>query len=390
VRHYTLADGLTFGPLAFRDATGALWFGTYRELSRLVPAPPAAATPPSVWISGINVGGVARAVPELGTLDGGTIAVASGERHVSVEFFAIGEWLQYQYRLIGSDDRWSRPADLRTVHYASLSPGTYRFEVRAISAEGALSQPATVVFRIPPPFWQRWWFLVLVTVTGATTLYGAHRRSVARQVEVERVRTRIATDLHDDLGASLSRVAILSEVVKQRIGTSDVQSESLLTEIADSSRGLIGSMRDLVWVIDPGAGTLADLEARVRQVATALLEPRGIVWSLPGVDGADRLALSSDQRRQLLMFFKEGLNNAVRYADCGHVTLDIAVSPNVLACRIQDDGRGFDPATTLQGREGGGRGLRNLQARAAALGGSLEVHSVPGSGTTLTLMVPFS
>src|SRR5262249_32263796 len=181
-------------------------------------------------------------------------------------------------RLEGTDQDWSAPADLRTVNYASLSPGTYRFLVRAVSAEGVASEPpATVVFRILPPIWQRWWFMALAAVLVGVATYTAFRYRVRRLVELERVRTRIASDLHDDIGASLSRMAILSEVVKSQLGSAG-QSLPILTEIADSARGLTGSMRDIVWSIDPRRDDLRSLISRVRQFVSDVLESRGIKW----------------------------------------------------------------------------------------------------------------
>lgn len=389
IHHYTSAEGLFFGPLTLRDADGGLWFGAANGLSRLVPTRDIERAPPSAWISKVRVEGLPRPIPDLGTADAGTLSLSSADRQVSVDFFGIGEGLQYQYRLVGSgDSKWSVPVDQHTVHYPSLSSGHYQFEVRAVSGDSGLkSSPATVAFTIPPPIWLRWWFIALSLATIALALYGLHRRRVAHLVEVERVRTRIATDLHDDLGANLSRVAILSEVVKQRVGESDAESVSLLMEIADSSRSLMGSLRDLVWAIDPGGGAAGDVETRVRQIAGTLLDPKGITWTLRGSDGDSRPSLDAEQRRHVVLFFKEGLNNAARYASASHVDLSIEQRRDAILCRIIDDGCGFDTATA-SARDG--RGLRNMQARANALGGRMDVLSRPGGGTTLTLTIPFA
>ena len=133
--------------------------------------------------------------------------------------FSTGETLRYQHKLEGLDQDWSAPSDQRTVNYASLSPGEYRFMARAIDVDGAASPaPATVSFAILPPIWQRWWFITLAAIFSAAMIYAAHHYRVARLVELERMRTRIATDLHDDIGSSLSQIAILSEVVRHQPG----------------------------------------------------------------------------------------------------------------------------------------------------------------------------
>jgi len=389
IRHYTSAEGLVFGPLSLRDADGGLWFGSARHLSRLLPAANVSPAPPSAWISNVSVEGLPEPIPNLGAHNAGSLSLNSTDRQISVEFFGIGEGLQYQYRLgAAGDAKWSMPADQRTVHYASLSPGRYQFEVRAVSADSGLaSSPATIAFVIPPPIWLRWWFLTLGLAAIALTLYGLHRRRVAHLVEVERVRTRIATDLHDDLGANLSRVAILSEVVKQRLGETDAHSVSLLAEIADSSRSLMGSLRDLVWAIDPVGGSVGDLETRVRHIAGTLLDPKGVAWTLQRGDDDSRCLLDAEQRRHMMLFFKEGINNAARYAEASRVDLSIEHVRQLLICRINDNGRGFDISVAPAH---GGRGLRNMRARAAALGGRLDILSTPGAGTSLILTVPLT
>jgi len=149
------------------------------------------------------------------------------------------------------------------VNYASLEPGSYRWQVRAVTADGIASAPATAAFTILPQIWQRWWLqLLLVTVLGAT-LYVAYRRRLSRLLELERLRTRIATDLHDDIGSTLSQIAILSEVAHRTRATAD--GVELLSDIADLSRELVDSMSDIVWAIGPEQDHLDDLVHRMRR-----------------------------------------------------------------------------------------------------------------------------
>jgi signal transduction histidine kinase len=246
-----------------------------------------------------------------------------------------------------------------------------------------------MAFVIPPPVWQRWWFLALAAALAAAGIYEIYRARLQRLLAIERVRTRIATDLHDDLGASLSRVSILSEVIKQRLDPVDDVSASLLGEIADSSRGLVGSLRDTVWAIDARHDTLGDLAARVRQLASTVFDARGIAWRLDIAADAARLALDSEQRRHLLLFFKEAVHNIARHADCRAVELAVTADHRQVICRARDDGRGFDvPAEIAAAAARGSRGLQSMAARAAQLGGHFEAGSAAGQGTVLTLTVP--
>ena len=225
-------------------------------------------------------------------------------------------------------------------------------------------------------------------------LFGAalmlYRYRVRQLLELERIRTRIATDLHDDIGASLSRMAILSEVVKRQDEVKSGTSRRMLTEIADSARGLVDAMSDIVWSIDPQRDDLRSVSTRIRQFASDVLEARGIKWELKLPHELETVKLKAEQRRQLLLIFKEALNNVVRHADCVNVTLSLALEGRALAGEVRDDGRGFQLEGTDQfsGNGRGGNGLKNMRARVAQLGGEISIASLPGQGTCLTFKVP--
>jgi len=151
----------------------------------------------------------------------------------------------------------------------------------------------------------------------------------------------MATDLHDDIGSGLSRMAILSEVVKQQMGNTEEQSVPMLTEIADSARTLVDSMRDIVWSIDRRRDDLANLVVRVRQFASDVLEPQKIRLEFQAPDELEKIKLNPEQRRHLFLIFKEALNNIARHAECASVSLMINVSRSRLTVEIRDDGRGL-------------------------------------------------
>ena len=255
IKHFTTADGLAPGLFrtAFSDRNGVLWLGMTRGLSRFAPEPDKSIGSPSVLIMGLRVGGSLQHVSALGEKEITLPDLPSNDNQLQLDFvslnFGAGEVLRYQYKLEGAAADWSAPNEQRTVNYANLAPGRYRFLVRAINSDGTFSNaPATVSFTILRPFWQRWWFLTLAAFAVCLGSYWLYRYRVSRLVEFANMRTRIASDLHDDIGSGLSRMAILSEVVKQQ--TKDPAAESpapLLTEIADSARDLVSSMRDIVW-----------------------------------------------------------------------------------------------------------------------------------------------
>lgn len=398
IKHYTINDGLAgdFVTTAFRDHSGDLWFGTPNGLSRLGQSEEHAAAAPPVWISGLRIAGERRPVSELGSAEIPSIEMAHSQNNLQIDFFGIdfsaSETLRYQYKLEGADKEWSTPTLQRAVTYANIAPGTYRFLVRAVSADDLTSEkPATISFKILPPVWQRWWFLSLAALLMTGIVYATYRYRVAQLLKVERVRTRIATDLHDDIGASLSRMAILSEVVKQQTGGNGNQASGLLTEIADSARGLVDSMGDIVWSIDPMRDDLRSVVQRIRQFASDVLEARGIDWELRVPPEIENLKLDPEERRHLFLIFKEGVNNVARHGDGTKlVSLSIRTEGRQLIGEIQDDGCGFTPKAPDEARSQGrgGNGLPNMRERAEQLGGRLDIISSPGAGTRLTLQVP--
>ncbi|MDW8241193.1 MAG: two-component regulator propeller domain-containing protein [Acidobacteriota bacterium] len=394
VRRYTTADGLAAAQVlsAYRDRKGNLWFGTIRGLSRLTPQPDRPASPSPAFISGLRIGGISHPISVFGQSAVSILEIGPDQNQIQIDFFglssAAGGLLRYQYKLEGADQDWSAPTDQRTVHYAKLSPGTYRFLVRAVSADGVASPtPATVSFTILPPIWQRWWFLTLMVTVIGLVIYAIHRYRVARLLELERVRTRIATDLHDDIGASLSRIAILSEVVKQHNTVTRPESAQMLTQIAEMARELVGTMSDIVWSIDPRHDDLSNVILRIANLASQVLETKGIACEIQMPSDPEKVKLTLEQRRHLYLIFKEAINNIVRYADCTSVRLTITITESQLQAEIADNGRGFvEEDGGRQIRQG--HGLENMRVRTAQLGGQLRIDSTPGHGTRLTLTVP--
>ena len=226
IKHYSVADGLAGSEVitAFRDRDGALWFGTFTGISRLTAQPSVAHEPPTVWIGELRIRGVAQPLGFLGQSHVSMRNLAPQQNHVQIDYFGLspapGAHLTYQYQLEGTGTGWTAPAPERSVNYAELAPGSYRFLVRAINEDGHASQrPASVTFTILPPVWKRGWFLGTLALIAMASGYTVHKSRVTRLLEMERLRTRIASDLHDDVGSSLTQISILSEIVRTRLAS---------------------------------------------------------------------------------------------------------------------------------------------------------------------------
>jgi signal transduction histidine kinase/streptogramin lyase len=379
IRHFTTNDGWLPGGfrVAFRDRRGALWFGGNQGLMRLKPEKDSS-NPPNVVVYTILVNGQRRPISDLGDAQPAALSLSPSERQLQVDFGGFRHDLLYQTRLSGVDRDWAPPSSSRSVHYLSLAPGRYELAIRALSPDGSFStMPARVHFRIAAPVWERWWFLLFSTGTMAGIVYAAHRYRLRHAVALERVRTRLAADLHDDLGSGLAEIAILTEVAGQR------EPSLGLDVVARRARELRASMSDIVWSVDPPGDSLEELINRWRQTAFALLGEGRLEFLAPSAQETSRAKLAPDQRRELLLIFKEIATNVARHAGAKQARICVQAEAKWLRLEIRDDGRGFNPE-----RSDRGTGLKSMHRRAEALHGTLKIDSQPGAGATVTLRVP--
>ncbi|HMT07047.1 MAG TPA: ATP-binding protein [Pyrinomonadaceae bacterium] len=423
VKVFTTADGLPSNIVSQCRKTedGKLWFTANDSLIQYEPRVGKRSGTPPVLIDSLSVNGAPRKMSELGETEVKGLEFSSDERQVQIGFSAIsldsGESLRYQYKL--NDQEWSLPDVQRSVSL-NLASGTYKFEVRALNADGIISaKPATVAFRIDLPVWQRWWFLLLTAIvvctvlllifqyrtrnlrrinsalTEANRLEESLRRSREERIaELQRVRTRIATDLHDDIGSSLTQIAVLSEVARNQAAV--LESEGITTKlesIKGVSRELVESMSDVVWAINPNKDNLSDLVQRMRRFGSDYCAARDIRFELDAPPSEDMIPLGANVRREVFAIFKEAVNNSVKYSECKNVRADFRIENDNLLLNIADDGQGFDTETTLSSDfspEKGGNGLVNMRRRVSELGGDCQISSKIGGGTTILLSVPLN
>jgi ligand-binding sensor domain-containing protein/signal transduction histidine kinase len=390
IRHFGTADGLagSIVNMIVPDDRGRLWIATSGGISVLDPrTEPGLTNPPPAYISRVAISGLDLPLPESGTRRLGELRLPWPRNTIAFAWVAVGfeaeRGLRYQTRLEGADSAWSAPSESRSVNYANLGPGLYRFLVRAVSPGGIVGEEVSAVqFRILPPFWRRGWFLAVGAAAIAAAAFGVNELRVRRLVAMERIRRQIATDLHDDMGSGLVQIAVLAEVAKRR---ADAETATLLDQAAELARGLRDAMSDIVWAVDPRRDRLADLVRRLRQVAFNLFEAEGlrVTFTAPSDEILERVMLPPDRRRNLFLAAKEVLTNAARHAHASSVSVELTLTRSRLALTVADDGRGFDRNAARDGH-----GLANLERRAAALRGSLVVDSGPGRGTTVRLDVP--
>jgi signal transduction histidine kinase len=223
-----------------------------------------------------------------------------------------------------------------------------------------------------------------------------NRSKEERLLELQRVRRRIATDLHDDVGSSLTKIALLSEAVRQKIALLNKEASERLTAVTDISNELMESMSDIVWAINPHKDNLSDLSQRMRRFASDIFTACQIAFRFRAPNLERDIQLGANIRREVFLIFKESVNNVVKHSESSEVILDLIVEGDWLALDISDNGKGFNPALVkadtgfLSSQSKGGNGLASMRRRARELGGQFEIKTNIGQGTTMSLRLPIS
>jgi len=373
-----------------KDQRGYLWASVmgavYRFNPRLLPRP---ASQIPIYFDRVRVAGELLPLGETGIVHIAPLELIAGRNNLTIEFvspnFRDETAVQYQYKLDGVDSDWSALGNVREVHYARLAPGSYRFLVRARNESGAVSaEAASLPFVILRPLWQRWWFLSLLTLMLGGLVYAAYRYRVAQIVALERVRTRIASDLHDDVGANLSLIAGISEMLEQQSAQVTPQLRSQLAIVAQAAQRSMDAMGDIVWMINPNKDHLRDLLQRIRRFASDTLTPRNIAVTFALPDGEVEMPITSESRREIFLICKEAVNNIARHADCTKAEITLMLNGTIITLCVRDNGRGF-VTNGSNGNSSGGQGLLSMQSRAEKLGGELIVATLPNGGTEVLL-----
>lgn len=282
----------------------------------------------------------------------------------------------YLYKLEGADKKWMQTPTAGYVNYTLLPPGTYRFKVMTSHSQ-ALQE---MVIVITLPFWLRTPFIILGSVLFIALIYSFHRIHIRRILAVETMRQKVARDLHDDIGSTLSTITILSVIAKSKLAEDPAKAGEYLSKINDNSVRMMEVMDDIVWSINPMNDSMNRIVARMRQFASEALESNNVQTEFYFDETVNALHLDMEKRRDLFLLFKEAINNIAKHANASHVKISLTFRSNVLKLTVADNGSGFDAA-----KAGTGNGLHNMQKRADNLKAQLSISSGMQPGTVLTL-----
>jgi signal transduction histidine kinase/ligand-binding sensor domain-containing protein len=342
--------------------------------------------------------GLAPGLFELGT-PGGMLHLPPGHRRLGFDFtalsFSAAENVRFRYRLDGFDDIWMEPGRERSARYPRLPAGHYTFRVIASNDAGVWNETgATLGITVSPFTWQTWWFRIgslcaftATLVAGVRFVFFQRLRAKLRQAEQQAAlheeRTRIARDIHDDLGGSLTHIKLLSEIAVQDPQAPD-QTKAQMRQITGATRQMLKSLDETIWAINPRNDTLPHLISYVGQHAVEFLRAAGIRCQVDLPDNPPEIPVPSAVRHHTFLVVKEALTNVVRHSAARAVRLQANCEKDVLRLAIEDDGCGFDRVAndTLSD------GIRNMRQRMSTVGGTFRLASRAGSGTRIELEVP--
>jgi signal transduction histidine kinase len=251
--------------------------------------------------------------------------------------------------------------------------------VKGSNSDGIWSDnAATIRIIINPPFYQTWWFVTLIVIIIVFFIYYLGTIRVKSQLEIEKLKLKIASDLHDNIGAGLTEISILSEVAERTEGHSSSIVKKDLQKISETARHLVDSMSDIVWVVNPQRDSLHDLIVKLKDSYNEFFSSIGISFQVNNVEKSDDIKLPMDYKQNLLLMFKEAINNAIKYSGCKKLKLEAFFRNDVIEIILKDDGAGFNLNEVKFGN-----GIRNMENRAKKIKGKLSWKSEIGVGTTV-------
>ncbi len=312
------------------------------------------------------------------------ISLSYKDNYFSFDFasldFSKPERNQYAYMLEGFDRDWINSGTRRFAGYTNVDPGEYLFRVKGTNGDGVWNETGpSVKIIITPPFWKTWWFIILfsLAVIGSVAFIIINR--VRQLLAIERLRSKIAADLHDDIGAGLTEISIMGEVIAQKLP--DQSKENVNTEldkIGNTARNLIDSMSHIVWMVNPRRDSLYDLISRLGNTYTDLLETKEIQFKVENLESLKKVHLKMEHRQHLFHIFHEAINNSIKYSNATEIILSSNLLGKKLRLKLTDNGRGFDIEKITNGN-----GLENMKDRARQIGGTLSIISSLESGTEI-------
>jgi ligand-binding sensor domain-containing protein/two-component sensor histidine kinase len=365
----------------------SLWFVTNKSLVNIIDGETEKIPAMSVYITSVNLGDTAfdysRYHPDT------KVQLKHFQNHAEFEFSAPGfineKQILYSYRLSGSaDTAWSSPSNLHNVSYTSLQPGIYHFEVRSLGWNGEWGATANFLFIIRPPYWRTWWFYSLFGLVIVSFFYALYRYRIRQLLNLQRVRNRIASDLHDDIGATLTNINMLSEISRKNL-EQPKEAEKFLYRISEEVTSSSQALNDIIWNVNCRNDSMEETLYRIRRYAAELFDNSKTIYRIDLDETIAGKKLNMEQRRDIYLIYKESMNNIIKHATANNVWINMYWKKGKLFLSIKDDGRGFNTSDVTDRS-----GLRNIRSRTTKWKGNIRITSASGAGTLIEITLPVS
>jgi signal transduction histidine kinase len=331
-----------------------------------------------------------------------TLRITPGKHRVEFRYtglnFDAPEVIRFRYRLEGLDADWEDAGTRRAASYSYLPPGNYRFRVSACNQDGVWNDRAAgLELMVLRHFWETWWFIALAGLGLMVSVGGGVRMVVKRKLQrrlklleqeraLERERTRIAQDLHDEMGAKLCRISFLSEHARRgELPPAELRDQ--ITSISDASREVLHSLDEIVWAVNPQNDTLEHVASYIGQYAQDYFQMTGIQCELDIPAQLPAHPLSSQMRHHLFLGTHEALTNILKHSGATRAKISMVHGDAAFEIIIADDGKGFNLAAGPDATASSGDGLSNMRQRLAEIGGRCRIESAPGRGTTIRFVI---
>jgi ligand-binding sensor domain-containing protein/anti-sigma regulatory factor (Ser/Thr protein kinase) len=326
------------------------------------------------------------------------IKLKYNQNFFTIEFasphYSGNEKIHYSYMLEGVDKDWVDAGSGNFASYPNTGSGSFSFKVRASVGNGKWGEAISALqIEVVPPFWKRWWFYLLCALFIAGVLYTIYRYRVNELMKRQAIRNKIAQDLHDNIGSTLSSISVYSEVAKIHGGKNEMQGlNDVLEKISGTSNEMVAEMNDIVWAINPRNDSMEKIVQRMESFAKPLAAARKILFDFQYNESVLSLQLDMDKRKNFYLVFKEAVNNAIKYSGASELAVSVSSNNHQLKLTVKDNGVGFNPEKEMSGLPASlsGNGLKNMHARTSELKGTILIDSQPGKGTSIKLIFPLS
>jgi signal transduction histidine kinase len=401
-RIYGRADGLAARecssgsqPATCLTLDHKLWFSTIKGAASVDPKKLRPnLQPPSVMIESVPVDGIEQKTNRISSAWQQSIVVPPGHDRFEIHYtglnFAAPKEVRFKYRLEGRDTAWTEAGDTRIAYYSEVPPGHYRFHVIACNEDGVWNNSGSVLeITVQPQFWQTGWFraVVILCFLGivVATVRFVSTQKLQRQLALEKERSRIARDLHDQLGANLTQVALLGEMAEaDKDSPEEIQAHA--QQISQTARETTRSLDEIVWAVNPSNDTLDGLVTYICKYAQEYLALAGLRYRADMPTQLPAIAFPPEVRHNIFLAFKEAVNNVVKHAQASEVWIRLRLQQDYFTLEVEDDGRG--PGNLDKNTVRPGDGLRNMRKRMEDIHGEFSIGPGTKGGTLVRLKIP--